>query len=487
MVCCKLKEIFIERREKILRIAIKSNKELIESIVEENNNEPVIGEIYKGRIKNILPAINSIFIDLGLEKEGYMYYSDDLKAKGLKKGEEILVEVIKEPLNDKGAKLSPKVSIPGKYVVLNCYGKGIEFSKRIEDEEKKKEILNNIEPIENAGITVRTEGANVNLEILKKEINKLYEEFENIDKKMKHSLGVKKVYGEDLTLSKLLLNFNEEEKIKIYVHDEADFEKINHFIKGQENFKVEKYEGYRSLFDFYGLEKELLKLRHNKVNLPCGGYIVIDRTEAMNVIDVNSGKNIKERSFNKTILETNLEAAKEIGKQIRLRNLSGIIVIDFIDMRDKSQKEIVMEALKDSLKLDKGNAKIFPFTQLDLVQIARKRQGKSVYEYMEEKCTLCKGRGIVLKLSYIESLIKNEIIRIKEENSINCFHIEVDSVYKDKIKDNLFDFIKEIDGLDKEIYLTYVDNIEGYKIEPLIFQGQKDNLKDYKVVAIEQF
>lgn len=486
-MCFKLKEIFIERREKILRIAIKSNKELIESIVEENNNEPVIGEIYKGRIKNILPAINSIFIDLGLEKEGYMYYSDDLKAKGLKKGEEILVEVIKEPLNDKGAKLSPKVSIPGKYVVLNCYGKGIEFSKRIENEDKKKEILNNIKPLENACITVRTEGANVNLEILKKEINKLCEEFENIDKKMKHSLGVKKLYGEDLSLSKLLLNFNEEEKIKIYVHDEADFEKINHFIKGQENFKVEKYEGYRSLFDFYGLEKELLKLRHNKVNLPCGGYIVIDRTEAMHVIDVNSGKNIKERSFNKTILETNLEAAKEIGKQIRLRNLSGIIVIDFIDMRDKSQKETVMEALKDSLKLDKGNAKIFPFTQLDLVQIARKRQGKSVYEYMEEKCTLCKGRGIVLKLSYIESLIKNEIIRIREENSINCFHIEVDSVYKDKIKENLFDFMKEIDGLDKEIYLTYVDNIEGYKVEPLIFQGQKDNLKDYKVVAIEQF
>ncbi|OOM70460.1 Rne/Rng family ribonuclease [Clostridium sp. BL-8] len=476
-----MKEIFIERREKVLRIAVKSNNELIESIVEENNNKPVIGEIYKGRIKNILPAINSIFIDLGLDKEGYMYYSEELKEKGIKKGQEILVEVIKEPINDKGAKLSSKVSIPGKYVVLNCYETGIEFSKRIEEEEKKKEIRDNISSLEDAGITIRTEGANVTLEVLKNEINKLYEEFKDLDKKMKHSIGEKKLYGEDLSLFKLLMNFNEEEIIKIYVNDDMDLEKILHFIKGQENFKVEKYDGYRSLFDFYNLERELLKLRHNKVNLPCGGYIVIDKTEAMYVIDVNSGKNVKEKSFNKTILETNLEAAKEIGKQIRLRNLSGIIVIDFIDMRDKGQKEIVMDSLKESLRSDKGNVKIFPFTQLDLVQIARKRQGKSVYEYMEENCDLCKGRGMILKLSYIEGLIKNEIIRMKEENSINSFHIQLDNIYKDRIKENLFDFVKEIDGLDKEIYLTYVDNIEGYKIEPLLFQGQKDNLKDYLI------
>lgn len=481
-----MKEIFIERRERLLRIAIKSNNELVESIVEENKNGPIIGEIYKGRIKNILPAINSIFVDLGLDKEGYMYYSDELKAKGIKKGDEMLVEVIKEPINDKGAKLTSKVSIPGKYIVLNCYEEGIEFSKRIENEEKKNEILNNIEPIKDVSITVRTEGANVGIEILKNEISKLYDEFQNIDKKMKHSLGVKKLYGEDLTLSKLLMNSFGEEVTKIYVNNDIDFEKILNFIKGEENLRVEKYEGYRNLFDFYGLEKELLKLRHNKVNLSCGGYIVIDKTEAMYVIDVNSGKNIKERNFNKTILETNLEASKEIGKQIRLRNLSGIIVIDFIDMRDKSQKEIVMDALKESLKSDKGNIKIFPFTQLDLVQIARKRQGKSIYEYMEEECNLCKGRGIVLKLSYIENLIKNELVRMQEENSINCFHIEIDSVYKDRIKENIFEFIKEVDALDKEIYLNYVDNIEGYKIEPLIFQGQKDNLKNYKVTVIEQ-
>lgn len=481
-----MKEIFIERREKILRIAVKYNNELIESIVEEKKNEPIIGEIYKGRIKNIIPAINSIFVELGLEKEGYMYYSEELKSKGIKKGDEILVEVIKEPINDKGAKLSPKVSIPGKYIVLNCYSEGIEFSKRITDNEKKNEILENIEPLNNASITIRTEGANVSIDILKREINKLYEEFKNIDRQMKYSLGLKKVYGEDLSLTKLLVNSIGETNIKVYVDNEDDFNKVAHIIDGEENFKLEKYDGYRNIFNFYGIEKELLKLRHNKVNLPCGGYIVIDKTEAMYVIDVNSGKNIKERSFNKTILETNLEAAKEIGKQIRVRNLSGIIMIDFIDMRDKSQKYEVMCALKESLKSDRGNIKIFPFTELDLVQIARKRQGKSIYEYMEEQCNLCKGKGIILKLSYIEGLIKNDIIRMEVENSIDCFHIQIDSVYKDRIKEDIFNFIKEINGLDKEIYLNYVDGIEGYKIEPLLFQAQKDNLKDYRVTAIEK-
>ena len=188
-----MKEIFIERREKILRIAVKDNNELIESIVEEKKNEPKIGEIYKGRIKNIIPAINSIFVDLGLEKEGYMYYSDELKGKGIKKGDEILVEVIKEPLNDKGAKLSHKVSIPGKYIVLNCYDEGIEFSKRISDNEKKNEILRNIEPLNGVSITIRTEGANTSIDVLKREINKLYEDFKNIDRQMKHSLELKKV------------------------------------------------------------------------------------------------------------------------------------------------------------------------------------------------------------------------------------------------------------------------------------------------------
>ena len=201
-----MKEIFIERSESLLRIAIKENNELVESIVEEKKSGPIIGEIYKGKIKNIIQGTNSIFVDLGLDKEGYMYYSDELKSKDLKKGDEILVEVIKEPIGNKGAKITHKVSIPGKYVVLDCYSSGIKFSKRINDDLKKEEILNNIAPLEDVCITIRTEGANIALEKLKAEIDKFYEIFKNLDSKMKYSLGTQKLYGDDAILTKILTN-----------------------------------------------------------------------------------------------------------------------------------------------------------------------------------------------------------------------------------------------------------------------------------------
>ncbi|AOR22684.1 Rne/Rng family ribonuclease [Clostridium taeniosporum] len=480
-----MKEIFIERRESLLRIGIRENGKLVESIVEEKKNEPIIGEIYKARVKKIIPAINSIFVDLGLNKEGYLYYSGELKNKGIKKGDDILVEVVKEPINDKGAKLTTKVSIPGKYIVLNCYETGIKFSKRINNEEKKKEILENLEELSDVSITVRTEAINVDIKTLKSEISKLYSEFIEIDNSLKYSTEVKKVYGEDLSLFRILRNTIGQDPVKIYTDAQCDFNKIKNFISNEENVTLELYSEMRNIFDFYGIEKELLKLRHNKVNLPCGGSIIIDKTEAMYVIDVNSGKNIKGRSFDKTILETNLEAAKEIGNQVKVRNLSGIIVIDFIDMRDKSQRNIVMKAIEESFASDKGNTKIFPFTELDLVQISRRRQGKSIYEYMEEKCMTCKGQGMILKLSYIQDLIRNEILRIKEENNINSFYIEVDNVYRERIKGDLFNFMKEIDGIDKEIYLNYVENIEGFKVEPLIFQSQKVNLEKYKITEFD--
>ena len=233
-------------------------------------------------------------------------------------------------------------------------------------------------------------------------------------------------------------------------------------------------------------EKEIIKLRHKKVNLHCGGYIVIDKTEAMYVIDVNSGKNVKGRDFNKTIMQTNLEAAKEVGRQIRLRNLSGIIVVDFIDMRDESQKVHVIKALKKSLEADKGNVKIFPFTELDLIQISRKRKGKSIYEYLEEPCGKCKSNGFILKLSYIENLIRNEIIKCYNENSIKDFYIEIDKNYEEDIKQDIFKFLKNIEGIDKEIYLNFVYDIEGYRIEPLIFVSQKENYQKYKIKTIEK-
>lgn len=305
-----------------------------------------------------------------------------------------------------------------------------------------------------------------------------------MERKLKYYKSIGKVKS-----NSLITRFFEElsnKKTKVIVDSLEFLELIKSLINDKENFEFNLYEGTRTLFDYSGIEKEIIKLRHKKVNIPCGGYIVIDKTEAMYVIDVNSGKNTKGRDFNKTIMQTNLEAAKEVGRQIRLRNLSGIIVVDFIDMRDEKQKIPVLKELKKSLEADKGNVKIFSFTELDLIQISRKRRGKSIYEYLEEPCIKCKSNGFLLKLSYIETLIRNEIIKCSNENSIKDFYIEIDKNYEENVKGDLFKFLKSIDGLDKEIYLNFVNDIEGYKVEPLIFSNQKENYQKYKIKTIEK-
>ena len=482
-----MREIFIERREKSIRIAVKNNNELEECFIEEKSSEPTYGEIYKGRVKNIVPAINSLFLDIGLDKEGYMYYSEDLKKLNIKKGDEFLVEVLKEPLNEKGAKLTNKFNIPGKYLVFTKGKKGISFSKRITDEVKKKLIEAELEDVDGINIVVRTEAVNVPIEILKAERNKLKGILDEMNRKLNYSTELSKVYGEDVSLNKVLRDNITKGNLKIYVDNIEDETYVKSFLDGEKDVEIIVYNGLRTLFDYYNIEKEILKLRHNKVKLNCGGDIVIEKTEAMYVIDVNSGKNIKGRSFDKTILQTNLEAAKEIGKQIMLRNLSGIILIDFIDMRDHSQRANVMKELKDSLKSDKGNSKIYPFTELDLVQITRKRRGKSIYDSIEDKCLLCKGSGNILKLSYIEDLIRNDILRSVEDNTIESFFIELDNIYREDVKGDLFSFLKNIDGLDKEMFLKFSEGIDGYRIEPLIFKNQKENLADYKVKGIEKY
>ena len=467
-----MKEVFVLNEEDFLKIAVKENGELVECIVEEHSTDPQIGEIYKGRIKNILPSINSIFIDIGLEKEAYMYYSDELKRVGVKKGKDILVEILKEPLGNKGAKVTYKPSIAGKYAVLTLGSEGIKLSKRITSLEARQRLTTLIKPPRDVEVLFRTDAENVEDEEVLKDLDALFKKKEDLERKLNYSTNLGKIDSNSL----LVRFFSELDNIKtnIICDDKEKVELIEGFIKNKDNISIKYYDGDISLFDYYGIEKEILKLRHKKVNLPSGGYIVIDKTEAMYVIDVNSGKHTKARDFNKTIFETNMEAAKEIGRQIKLRNLSGIIVVDFIDMK----------TLKKSLESDKGNTKIYPFTELDLIQISRRRKGKSIYEYLEESCKKCKANGYILKLSYLENLIKNEILRAYRENSINDFYIELDESYKENVKEDLVGFLTRIDGLDKEIYLNFIDNLEGYKLEPLIFASQKENYQSYKIKTI---
>lgn len=482
-----MREIFIERQKELLRIAIKENNKLKECLIEEESAEPYPGEIYKGIVKNIVPAIKSAFIDIGHKKNGYMYLDKKFKNTDIKKGQEVLVQVVKEHLGNKGAKVTNAISIPGRYCVLITLNKDISFSKKITDKSQKEFISSNIRKPKDIGVMVRTNAVNVSMDVINEEINSLYNLYEEMRTKAAYFIKPALLFNGGGILGRVLRDKINEANNRIYVDTKEDYDYVRKFSEGISDIKVniKLHEETRSLFNYYGIEREILSLRNNKVVLNCGGYIVIDKTEAMYVIDVNSGKNIKSNSIEKTSYITNYQAAEEIVKQIRLRNLSGIIVIDFIDMDNSVNKEKVMDKLIKGFEDDKNKTVIYPFTELNLVQIARKRAGKSIYEYIEEDCESCSGRGKRTKLSYISMLIRNEIIRIDEQRDIKDIHIAIDESYKKDIEGDILSFITSIDSLEKTIYITYVNN-ESFKVEPLIFINQIENLQDFKVYPLSR-
>lgn len=479
-----MKEIFIEKDQLNTRIAIKDNGELTGCYIEEDTGKPQIGEIYLGTVKKILPSINSVFIDIGFETEVFMFYNQKEKSNIIKKGENILVEVIKDSVGNKSAKVSNKISIPGKYLVLSPGYSEIKFSKRITNEETKKRLLSYIEIEEDIEITIRTEAEGANKDEIQSEYEKLKDILFDLDNKLKYSKNLGRLYSDNNILNKIINN-KVDLNTKIYTDSKILYKELEDKISDPKSLIY--YDEVRNMYDSFSIDKEILKLRHKKVVLKCGGNIIIEKTEAMYVIDVNSANNVKGRDYSRTILETNIEAASEIGKQIILRNLSGIIVIDFIDMKDDSHKQRVYSVLLEAMKDDRGNIRILPFTELNLIQITRKRMGKSIYDYLEEECNKCRGKGYILRLSYIKNLLRNEIIKCKADNSITDFYIELDNVYRDEIEGDKLFFLKSIEALDSNIYIRYVDNIDGYKIEPLIFQKQKDELTHLKIQAYEKY
>ncbi|GFZ31153.1 ribonuclease [Clostridium zeae] len=474
-----MRELFIERREKIFRIAIKEKGSLTECFVEEENNEPLPGEVYKGNVKNIVPAIGSAFIDIGHEKNGYLHF--DMRKNPLKKGQDIIVEILSESFGSKGPKVASPISLPGRFVVITRGDKELLISKRIEDQDIRESLKNTIETIEGFSITIRTNAKDVSSDIIKQEIYKLKDTYEAIEREALYSLKNKKLYGENALLHKVLRDNINGDTSKIIVDSMEDYFAVKDYIADEKNIQLVMHKEIRSLFDYYGIEKEILNLRNSRVNLKCGGNIVIDKTEAMYVIDVNSAKNVSGRNFSKTAEETNIEAAKEIGRQIRLRNLSGIIVVDFIDMDNAQAKNKVYAAIKESLEGDSSRARVYQFTELNLLQISRSRRGKSIYDYIEENCDICNGHGKRLKGSYIKHLIKNDIIRAEGEGSIKDFYIELKDVYEDYVIGDKVQFLKDIGALDKNIYVKFIDSIDYYKLEPLLFKNQIDAVSNYKL------
>ncbi|KOF56725.1 ribonuclease [Clostridium sp. DMHC 10] len=478
-----MKQIYVERCSKILRIAIKKDGVLEQCFVEEDN-DICSGQIYKGIVKNIVPAIKCAFVDIGESKSAYLYMDSKLNNLNLKKGEELLVEVIKEAAGSKGPKVSNAITVPGRYAVIITSHNEIEISKKITGEEYINKLKHSVLKPEDVGVMIRTNALKVDFETINIEIKKLYEIYKNVIAKSENSNHKGLMYNAGGAIAKVLRDRVDEDTVEIVVSNKDDFDYIKEYVDSKKdiNCKVTLHDNIINLMDYYGIEKEILELTNEEVKLECGGFIVIDKTEAMYAIDVNSGKNVKSRDIMRTAIVTNLEAAKEIVRQIKLRNLSGIIVVDFIDINDNSVKRKILNVLEEGFKNDKSKTVIYPFTELNLVQIARSRKGKSICEYIEEKCELCNGNGKQLSLIYMKNLIANKIARcLNEHSGEKNIYIEMDKRYREKILCDAKAFATDVGLEDGNIYVNFKDNMRLFKIELVVFKDKIKEISQFKI------
>ena len=436
------------------QIAVLEDKIMVEHYVNRNSNISYVGNVYLGKVQNVLPSMEAAFVDIGKGRNAVLYAGEvNWDAAGLadgaprkiehvlKTGQSVLVQVTKDPIGQKGARLTSQISLPGRYLVYVPSGEMSGISRRLPDQERSrlKTILKNLIP-DDAGVIVRTASEGASEEELERDVIRLKAQWEDIDKKSKES-GTNApalLYSEpDLTVRVIRDIFNEDFD-KLIVQGDQAWDDINNYlghIAPELTAKIEKWTGTRDLFVENRIEEQLAKAFDRKVYLPSGGSLVIDRTEAMIVIDVNTGKFIgKGGNLEETVTKNNLEAAEEIARQLRLRDMGGIVVIDFIDMTLESNRDLVLRRLIECLGRDRTKHQVAEVTSLGLVQMTRKRVGQGLIEAFSTTCESCGGRGIhihsepVTKVALDKDMEQRYVPQVHEEETEPVDSVETEEV-----------------------------------------------------------
>lgn len=423
------------------RIAIVEDNVLEELYVERTSKGQIVGNIYKGKVVNVEPSIEAAFVDIGLKRNGFLHVSDVMpnigktvakrkKAVGrektqsgagriqsyLRPGQGVLVQITKSGIGDKGPTLTTFISLPGRYLVLMPEADHYGVSKKIDDEGERKrlkKIVESLHPPKNMGLIVRTAGVGQT----KKELSKDYHYLSNLWKatisRSKKVEACAVIYQESELVIRTIRDIFTTDIDEIIVDSEAVYEKAKdflHMVMPTYEKRVTHYKKREPLFHKNNIEAEIEKINFKKVPLPCGGSIVIEQTEALVAVDVNSGKYREEKDPEETAFKTNLEAAKEIVRQIRLRDLGGVIIIDFIDMEGESHNHAVEKVLSDALKKDRARAKVLKMSKFGIIEMTRQRVRSSLKDVLYEACKYCHGTGF---LKTAESISLNVIRKVK--------------------------------------------------------------------------
>ena len=402
------------------KIAILEGATLVEYYSAESKTKSLVGNIYLGKVKNVLPGMEAAFVSFGEEKNGVLYVADVSNSRRnskiehlLNKDQEILVQVVKDAMGEKGARLTGQISFPGRYMVLipNSNTKGI--SRRLPDEERGRldKIIRKIKP-EGLGVIVRTAAEGVNETSLKSDIDKLIIEWEKVSKNNQGSAPILIHEEPDISVKVIRAHLGTNFK-KLLIEGGKHFEEIKEYINDTSpelNEIIEAYNDELDLFERYHIEDQIKKALDRKVWLPSGGHLIIDRTEALTVIDVNTGKFVGKDSLEQTVYENNLEASEEIARQLRLRDIGGIIVIDFIDMESVKRQEELLNKFKQELAKDKTRTQVFNISRLGLVEMTRKNVSAGLIESFSEECEECNGRGLIINDIFSNNSIEDNLL-----------------------------------------------------------------------------
>ena len=395
------------------QIAILEGRDLVQHYVTRAGARSMVGNVYLGRVQNVLPGMEAAFIDVGKGRNAVLYagevnYSpEDLEGAApriehvLKSGNSVLVQVTKDPIGGKGARLTAQISMPGRYLVLVPNSDITGISRRLPDEERKrlKQILRTVRP-EGHGVIIRTAAEDADEKALAADLARLLEEWKTIEKKAKRAKAPAMLYEEpELTVRSVRDLFTDEEFRELVTDSPRVYELVTQYLAGIAPDllpKVRLHQDKLPVFEEFHVVEQIHKGLDRKVWLPSGGYIVIDRTEAMTVIDVNTGKSVGKTNLEETVVNTNVEAAREVARQLRLRDIGGMIIIDFIDMLLEQNKQKVVDALREEMAKDKTRSQIFDISPLGLLEVTRKRVSGGLLESFSETCPTCEGRGVIV-------------------------------------------------------------------------------------------
>ncbi len=421
-------EILINFTPQETRVAVMEQGVVQELHIERTANRGIVGNIYLGRVCRILPGMQSAFIDVGLERTAFLHVADIWQARDaaaakpiekiLAEGQSLLVQVVKDPIGTKGARLSTQISIAGRMLVYLPQEKHIGISQRIESEverETLRERLTRLVPEdEQGGFIVRTMAENATDDEFAADIAYLRKLWRDIRDRSRVSGPPTLLYQELSLGQRVLRDFVNPETARIVIDSRENFQKLDSFARDYTpavTALLEHYVGERPLFELHGVEEEIQKALARRVDLKSGGYLIIDQTEAMTTVDVNTGGFVGVRNFDDTIFKTNLEAAQTIARQLRLRNLGGIIIVDFIDMENAEHREAVLAEFNKALAKDHTRLTVNGFTALGLVEMTRKRTRESLAHVLCEPCPTCQGRGEVKTARTVAYEILRELLR----------------------------------------------------------------------------